>query len=155
MSPTVPPTSVITTSGCGRPRPASAIARIRALISLVMCGMTWTVSPRYSPRRSLAITVGVDLAGGDVRLAGQVPVEEPLVVPDVEVGLGAVLGDEDLAVLERVHRARVDVEVGVELLHHHPQPAGGEQVAEAGGGQALAERGGDAPGDEDVLGRPC
>jgi hypothetical protein len=29
---------------------------IRALISLVMCGMTCTVSPRYSPRRSLAIT---------------------------------------------------------------------------------------------------
>ena len=35
----------------------SARARIRATISLVMCGMTWTVSPRYSPRRSLAITV--------------------------------------------------------------------------------------------------
>ena len=32
------------------------MARIRALISLVMCGITCTVSPRYSPRRSLAIT---------------------------------------------------------------------------------------------------
>ena len=74
---------------------------------------------------------------------------------DVEVGLGAVLGDEDLAVLERVHRAGVDVEVGVELLHHDPQTARGQQVAEAGGGEALAERGGDAPGDEDVLGQPC
>ena len=52
MSPTVPPTSVITTSTSG-----PAISRIRDLISLVMCGMTWTVSPRYSPRRSLAITV--------------------------------------------------------------------------------------------------
>ena len=31
-------------------------ARIRDLISSVMCGMTCTVSPRYSPRRSLAIT---------------------------------------------------------------------------------------------------
>ena len=31
--------------------------RMRALISLVMCGITCTVSPRYSPRRSLAITV--------------------------------------------------------------------------------------------------
>ena len=57
-------------------------------------------------------------------VAVQVAVEEPLVVADVEVGLGAVLGDEDLAVLERVHRAGVDVEVGVELLHHHPQAAG-------------------------------
>ena len=94
-----------------------------------MCGMTWTVSPRYSPRRSLAITVRVDLAGGDVGRAVQVGVEEALVVADVEVGLGAVVGDEDLAVLERVHRAGVDVEVGVELLHRDAQPAGLEQAA--------------------------
>lgn len=52
MSPTVPPTSVITTSTS-----SVAIRRIRDLISLVMWGMTWTVSPRYSPRRSLAMTV--------------------------------------------------------------------------------------------------
>ncbi len=51
MSPTVPPTSVMTTSTSGPPS-----ARMRSLISLVMCGMTWTVSPRYSPRRSLAMT---------------------------------------------------------------------------------------------------
>ena len=76
-------------------------------------------------------------------------------MPDVEVGLGAVVGDEDLTVLERVHRAGVDVEVGVELLHHDSQAACGQQVAEAGGGETLAQRGGDAPGDEDVLGRPC
>ena len=41
MSPTVPPTSVITTSTSGPP-----MSMIRVLISLVMCGMTWTVSPR-------------------------------------------------------------------------------------------------------------
>ena len=40
----------------GGPAVSVAIARIRDLISLVMCGMTWTVSPRYSPRRSLAMT---------------------------------------------------------------------------------------------------
>ena len=34
-----------------------ACRRMRRLISSVMCGMTCTVSPRYSPRRSLAITV--------------------------------------------------------------------------------------------------
>src|SRR5205085_7896609 len=31
--------------------------RIRVLISSVMCGITWTVAPRNSPRRSRAITV--------------------------------------------------------------------------------------------------
>ena len=51
MSPTVPPISVMTTSTS-----SEACERIRALISSVMCGMTWTVSPRYSPRRSLAMT---------------------------------------------------------------------------------------------------
>ena len=34
-----------------------ACRRMRRLISSVMCGMTCTVSPRYSPRRSLAMTV--------------------------------------------------------------------------------------------------
>jgi hypothetical protein len=93
----------------------------------------------------------VDLTGGDVGGLVEVDVEEPLVVPDVEVGLGAVVGDEHLAVLERVHRARVDVEVRVELLHHDPQTTGGEQVAEARCGEALAERRHDAAGHEDVL----
>ena len=94
----------------------------------------------------------VHLAGGDVGAADQVGVEEALVVADVEVGLGAVLGDEHLAVLERVHRARVDVEVGVELLHGDVQPAGLEQAAEAAGRQSLAEGRGHPAGDEDVLG---
>ncbi len=97
----------------------------------------------------------VDLPGRDIRGRAEVDVEEALVVPDVEVGLGAVISDEHLAVLERVHRARVDVEVRVELLHHDAQSARGEEVADAGGGQALAEGGDHAPGHEDVLGCPC
>ncbi len=42
MSPTVPPISVITKSTSEE----SAISLIRCLISLVMCGTTWTVAPR-------------------------------------------------------------------------------------------------------------
>ena len=52
MSPTVPPTSVMTTSASVR----SPSRRMRLLISLVMCGITCTVSPRKSPRRSFWIT---------------------------------------------------------------------------------------------------
>ena len=37
-------------------RLSSACRRMRRLISSVMCGMTCTVSPRYSPRRSRAMT---------------------------------------------------------------------------------------------------
>ena len=48
----------------------------------------------------------VDLAGGEVVLLAHARRQEALVVAEVEVGLGAVVGDEHLAVLERAHRAR-------------------------------------------------
>src|SRR5262249_58019128 len=48
----------------------------------------------------------VDLPGGDVVRAAERQSGEPLVVAEVEVGLGAVVGDEHFAVLERAHRAR-------------------------------------------------
>ena len=93
----------------------------------------------------------VDLAGRHVGRPAQGDVQEALVVTDVQVGLGPVLGDEDLTVLERVHRPRVDVEIGVELLHRHAQAAGPQEMSEAGCREALAERRGDAPGHEDVF----
>ena len=82
---------------------------------------------------------------------GERLVDEALVVPEVEIGLAAVVGDEHLAVLERVHRARVDVDVRVELLHRDPQAPGLQQPPERGGGEALAEGAGHASGHEDVL----
>ena len=59
----------------------------------------------------LADDVLVDPAGGDVVLLRERPIDEALVVAEVEIGLGAVVGDVDLAVLERRHRARIDVDV--------------------------------------------
>jgi hypothetical protein len=44
---------------------------------------------------------------------------EALVVAEIEIGLRAVVGHEDLAVLIRAHRARIDVEIGVELAKPH------------------------------------
>ena len=93
----------------------------------------------------------VDAAGRGVGALGEVLVDEALVVPEVEVGLAAVLGDEDLAVLARVHGAGVDVDVGVELAHRHPQAPALEEPAERGGGEALPERARDTAGDEDEL----
>ena len=73
----------------------------------------------------------VDLAGCDVGRAFEVFIEEALVVADVEVGFGAVVSDEDFAVLEGVHRARIHVQIGIELLHSYRQTACPQQVAEA------------------------
>ena len=77
---------------------------------------------------------------------------EPLVVAEVEVGLGAVVQHVDLAVLVRAHGPRVDVDVRVELLEPHPQPALLQDHADRGAGQSLAERAHDAARHEDVLG---
>jgi hypothetical protein len=65
-----------------------------------------------------------------VRVPRQVLVDEALVVTDVEIGLGAVLGDEHLAVLERAHRPGVHVDVRIELLHLHLEAARLEQAPE-------------------------
>ena len=109
-------------------------------------GLAEVVAPALGGQHRL-----VDRAGGGVGVAGQVLVDEALVVPEVEVGLAAVVGDEHLAVLERVHRAGVDVDVRVELLHRDPEAPGLEEPAERGGGEPLAERAGHAARHEDVL----
>ena len=57
----------------------------------------------------------VHLARGDVVVPGHARPREALVVPEVEVGLAAVVGDVDLPVLVGAHRARVHVDVRVHL----------------------------------------
>ena len=55
-----------------------------------------------------------------------------LVVAKIEVGLGAVVGHKDLAMLERRHGPRIDVQVGIELHHVHAQAAAFKQAADGG-----------------------
>ncbi len=74
----------------------------------------------------------VGLAGGD---SG-----EALVMAEVEIGLGAVVGDVDLAMLVGRHRPGIDVEIGVELADPHLVAARLEERGERGGHQPLAKR---------------
>ncbi len=46
-------------------------ARTNSWIALVTRGITWTVAPRYSPRRSLRDLGRIDAAGGDVSRSGR------------------------------------------------------------------------------------
>ena len=80
----------------------------------------------------------VDAAGGVVVVARERRVGEALVVAQVEVGLGAVVGDKDLAVLEGRHGAGIDVEVGVELHQVDAQAAALKQAADGSRRQTLA-----------------
>ena len=66
---------------------------------------------------------------------------------------GAVLRDENLTVLERAHRAGVDVDVRVELLDTDLDPARLQHRPERGRGDPLAERRDNPARDEYVLDR--
>jgi hypothetical protein len=74
------------------------------LISSVIWGMIWTVVPPL-PLDDRP----VHLPRGDVVVRGELDVQEPLVVPQVEVHLAPVREDVDLAVLGRVHGPCIDV----------------------------------------------
>ncbi len=59
--------------------------------------------------------VAVDAPGGDVVRLARGHAGVALVMTEIEVGLGPIVGHEDLAVLIRRHRPRIDVQIGVEL----------------------------------------
>ncbi|KAG1386119.1 hypothetical protein G6F59_017018 [Rhizopus arrhizus] len=68
----------------------------------------------------------VDLARGEVVHLVHAGGDEALVVAQVEVSLGAVIGAVHLTVLERAHGARVAVDVRVALHHRDLQATGFE-----------------------------
>ena len=81
----------------------------------------------------------IDAAGCDVVLPVGGAAGEALVMAEVEIGLGAVVGDEHLAMLGRAHRARIDVEVGIELAQADGIAARLQQRAQSRRSQTLAK----------------
>ena len=134
MSPTVPPISMMATS-------TSCATRADGRLDLVgdvrndLNGLAEEL-----PFALLFDDVQIDFARSGVVVARQADVREALVVPEVEIGLGAVVGHVDFSVLERAHRARIHVDVRIELeevdLDARELPAGSDR----GAGQALSER---------------
>jgi len=61
-------------------------------------------------------------------------------VAQIEVGLGAVVGDVDLAVLVGAHRAWIDVDVRIQLDVRDLEAARFHQGADRRGAEALADR---------------
>ena len=93
----------------------------------------------------------VDAARGVIRVpAALCRAHEALVMAEVEVRLGPVVGDENLAVLKWAHGSRIHVDVGIQLDHADREPARLENRAKTGRGNALAKRGNHATGYEYV-----
>src|SRR5579859_2811544 len=80
----------------------------------------------------------VDATGSEVVLAGKVSVGKTLIMAEIEVGFGAVVGHEDLAVLKRRHSSRIDVQVRVKLHQVDLKSPAFKQTADGGCGQPLA-----------------
>ena len=83
--------------------------------------------------------VGIDAPGGDVVALPAGHPGEAFVVAEVEIGLGAIVGDINLAVLIGAHRPRVDIDIGVELAQPHLKAARLQQRDECRRRQSLAE----------------
>src|SRR2546423_14363893 len=94
----------------------------------------------------------VDLSGSEIIPPAHLHVGEALVMAEIQVCLGAILGDEDLTVLERAHRSRIDVDVRVELEIGDADAAGSKYRGQRRGGDALPQRGDDATGHKNELG---
>ena len=97
----------------------------------------------------------IDLTGGVVAHPGELRGGEPLVVAQIEIGFAAVVEDIHLPMLVGAHGAGIDVDVGIELLHPHPEAAGLQKHADRGAGEPLPERTDDAAGHKDMPGHGC
>jgi len=92
----------------------------------------------------------VDTPGRDVVGLGGGASGEALVVTEVEIGLGTVVGHKHFAVLVRRHRSGVEIEIGIEFAKPNLVAARLQQGSERRRGQTLSERRNHAAGDEDI-----
>ena len=95
--------------------------------------------------------IPIHLARGKVGVAVQIFVNESLVVPQIQIGLCAVLGHIHLAVLIRAHGARVHIDIWVQLLRRHLQAACLQKPPQRCGGNALAKARNHAARNKNIL----
>jgi hypothetical protein len=64
---------------------------------------------------------------------------EALVMPEVEVGFGTVIRNEDFTVLKRTHRTWIDVQVRITFLKCDFETATFEETTDRGGCYAFSQ----------------
>ena len=102
----------------------------------------------------LALTiqdVPVDLAAREIRVAGQILVGEPLIMPKVEVCLRAVIRHEDLPMLKGTHRPGIHVHVRIEFLAGDAKTAHFQKSAQRCRRDSFTETGDDASGHKYIF----
>ena len=93
----------------------------------------------------------VYLTGGDIGVFGQALIDEALVVAKVQIGLGAIVGNKNLTMLDRVHGTRINIDVRVEFLHGYFVAARFQQTPKGCSCDTFTEAGNNAAGNENIL----
>ena len=81
----------------------------------------------------------VHTARGAGAVFGQGNVNKPLVMPQIQIGFCTVVRHEYFAVLYRIHRAGVDVEIRVQLHNGNRQTSVFKKPTQGGGSDAFAK----------------
>ena len=71
----------------------------------------------------------INLTSRHVGVFIEVVVNKPFIMAKIQVGFRAIVGYENLSVLVGIHRAWVNVDIGIKLLDSHIQPAIFQQSA--------------------------
>ena len=96
--------------------------------------------------------VGINLSRGDGTELAHRLVDEALVVAEIQIGLRSVISNEHFPVLERAHGSRIHVQVRIQLLHKHLEPAGFHDRANRCRGDSFAKTRANSSGDNDEFG---
>ncbi len=89
------------------------------------------------PAALLVDHILVNPAGGKIIVPAHAGAHEPLIMSQVQVGLRAVFRHINLAVLERAHGARINVDIRIQFQQSHIQSAGFQNCAQGSRGNPL------------------
>ena len=98
----------------------------------------------------LGDNVLINASGGDVVALMRRNTSEALVVAQIEIGLGPVIGHIDLTMLIGRHRPRIDVEIGVEFPDTDLVATRLKEGSKRCCHETFAKRGDHAAGDKDI-----
>jgi len=59
---------------------------------------------------------------------------------EIQVGFSPVVRNEDFTMLKRIHCARVNIDIRVQLLHRYPQSSALHQSPDGSSGQTFTQR---------------
>jgi hypothetical protein len=78
-------------------------------------------------------------------------VGKAFIVAQIEVSFRAIIGDEDLAVLEGGHRPGIDVQIRIKFLQTHFEAAGFKEAANRSCRESFTKRRDNTAGHKDIL----